>query len=221
MVFSEVIERAIELASEWHDETYRKSRWRDPAFPPPAGQALSRIPVIAHLTAVAMTVQRAGWDEEVVAAAFLHDVLEDRNRFGDHMAETSLRILVGDAVTEHVLGVTEPQFDDDGEPLPWRYRKETYLQQLRQASDGSIAISLADKKHNAWTMSRGLEVGFDIFKPAPGRRALSAGPAEQFWFYDAVRRLSEARTDARLAPLREELAAEIETFARLAGLRGT
>jgi hypothetical protein len=37
----------------------------------------------------------------------LHDVLEDRNRFGDHMAEATLRTLMGQAVAERVLGVVQ------------------------------------------------------------------------------------------------------------------
>jgi (p)ppGpp synthase/HD superfamily hydrolase len=219
MHFSELVERAIELAAEWHDQTYRKSRWRESAFEAPAGVGPARVPVIAHVTAVALTVQRAGWDDATVAAAFLHDILEDRNRYGDHLNEQSLRTLVGDEVTDRVLGVTEPQFGEDGEPLPWRFRKDTYLERLQQAAGESVAISLADKLHNAWTMSRGLEAGFDIFRPAAGRRALSAGPAEQLWFYNAVLAIADRRGDSRLATMRSELAAEVDRFARLAGLR--
>ena len=32
ILFSPLVEQAIELAAQWHDSTYRKSRWRDPAF---------------------------------------------------------------------------------------------------------------------------------------------------------------------------------------------
>jgi len=218
-LFSPIVERAIELAAEWHDRTYRKSRWRDEPFaaPEPAGPA--RIPVMAHLTAVALTVQRAGWDDETVAAAFLHDVLEDRNRFGDHMGKDSLRTLVGDAIVDRVLGVTEPKFGSDGRPLAWRVRKETYLRTLGSASLESVAISLADKLHNAWTMASSLEAGFDIFTSADGRKALSAGPVDQVWFFSAVRTVSESHDDDRLKPMRAELDAEIDRFARLAGVR--
>ena len=58
----------MELAAQWHDGTYRKSQWRDAAFEIPDGAVL-RVPVMVHVTAVALTLQRAGWDDETVAAA--------------------------------------------------------------------------------------------------------------------------------------------------------
>jgi (p)ppGpp synthase/HD superfamily hydrolase len=212
--FSALIERAIELSAEWHDQTYRKSRWRD-AVVVPESYGAAGVPIVAHLAAVAMTVARAGWDEAVVAAAFLHDVLEDRNRFGDHMAEETLIALVGEEVTHYVIGVTEPQFDDLGKPLPWRTRKDTYLDTLAEASDESVAISLADKMHNAWSMVRSLEAGVDIFTRGENRRPLSAGPVEQSWFYRQVIDLSTERKDARLDGLRAQLVAEVGRFEEL------
>lgn len=218
MLFSPLVERAIELAAEWHDRTYRKSRWREAPYAAPAEAAPLRIPVMAHLAAVALTVQRAGWDDGTVAAAFLHDALEDRNRFGDHLAEADLVRLVGEEVTSRVRSVTEPQFDAEGGRLPWRLRKETYLERLREGGDESMAISLADKLHNAWTMRQGLESGRDIFVSAPGQQALSAGPEEQVWFFRAVLAASENFGDSRLAPMREALAEEVVRFETALGL---
>ena len=142
LLFSPLVERAIELAAEWHDRTYRKSRWREHPYDPPP-EAVLRIPVMAHLTAVALTVQRAGWDDETVAAAFLHDALEDDNQFAHTMTYAGLAALVGEAVAERVRGVTEPKRDPEGRPLPWRVRKETYLESLRAASAEAVAVSLA------------------------------------------------------------------------------
>jgi (p)ppGpp synthase/HD superfamily hydrolase len=218
-LFSPLVERAIELAAEWHDRTYRKSRWRQHPFDPPEETAL-RIPVMAHLTAVALTVQRAGWDDETVAAAFLHDVLEDENQFEDAMTVRSLSILVGEAVAERVLGVTEPQRGEDGAHLPWRVRKEAYIRSLRAASAEAAAISLADKLHNAWTMNQALAEGIDIFSDDLPRRGLSAGPAEQRWFFRAVLEASEAHDDPRLVPMRARLREEIERFGRLVSRDG-
>lgn len=218
-LFSPLVERAIELAAEWHDRTYRKSRWRQHPFEPPE-EAVLRIPVMAHLTAVALTVQRAGWDDETVAAAFLHDVLEDENQFEDAMTVRSLTILVGEAVAERVLGVTEPQRDEDGAYLPWQVRKEAYAESLRAASAEAAAISLADKLHNAWTMNQALAQGIDIFSDDPPRRGLSAGPAEQRWFFRAVLDASDVHDDARLVPMRARLREEVERFVRLTAIEG-
>lgn len=218
-LFSPLVERAIELSAEWHDQTYRKSRWREYVYDPPPEVAL-HIPVMAHVTAVALTVQRAGWDDETVAAAFLHDVIEDRNRFRDTLPPERLAALVGEEVLVLVQAVTEPKRDEHGAALPWRVRKEAYVEQLRGAPPGAIAISLADKLHNAWTMNQALAAGVDIFADGPGRRALTAGPADQRWFFDAVLAASDPFPDERLEPMRERLRDELRRFARLTGDEG-
>ena len=220
-LFSPLVEQAIELAAEWHEGTYRKSRWRGAPFVAPEGTVL-RIPAMAHATAVALTVQRAGWEDEVVAGAFLHDVLEDANRFDQAMRRADLEGLVGEEVVRLVAAVTEPKRDDDGAFLPWIVRKEAYLERLAAGPPGSAAISLADKLHNAYTMNGGLEAGIDIFSseegPGRSRRGLSAGPEAQRCFFEAVLEATERHDDARLVPMRARLRREVERFAALAGL---
>jgi (p)ppGpp synthase/HD superfamily hydrolase len=213
-LFNPLIERAIELSAEWHEGTYRKSRWRDEPFEPPP-DVLLHIPVMAHVTAVAFTVQRAGWEDEVVAAAFLHDVLEDGNRFRQGMPAGQLAALVGEDVTALVAAVTEPKRDAAGNPLPWRVRKDAYLEALAAGPPGAAAISLADKLHNAWTMNESFAAGIDVFTAAPGRRALSAGPERQRWFFHAVLAATRRHDDPRLAPMRARLEEEVARFERL------
>ncbi len=217
ILFSPLIEQAIELAAQWHDSTYRKSRWRDPAFDLPE-EAVLRVPAMAHVTAVALTVQRAGWDDETVAAAFLHDVLEDFNRFGQTLLHEQLLRQMGEAVTALVDIVSEQKFDDEGQWRSWRDRKEGYLAQLRSGAPRAAAISLADKLHNLWSMNEGLLRGLDIFNDGPNHRGLSAGPEEQFWFYNAVISASLEYSDPRLEPMRARLAQEIDRFRAVAGL---
>ncbi|MFQ5569096.1 MAG: HD domain-containing protein [Rhodothermales bacterium] len=212
-LFSPLIEQAVELAALWHDGTYRKSLWRDPAFETSESHVL-RVPVLAHVTAVALTVQRAGWDDETVAAAFLHDVLEDANRFGQTFRREHMKKQFGEHVTQLVQNVTERKLDPEGRYRSWRDRKEGYLAQLRNGSPEAMAISLADKLHNLWTMNEALARGIDVFSPGVNRRPLSAGPLEQRWFHQAVVGVSEAHADARLVPMRARLIREIERFER-------
>ncbi len=211
-----LLERAIELAAEWHEGTYRKGRWRSEPFDPPP-EVLLRVPVMAHVTAVALAVQRAGWPDEAVAAAFLHDVLEDRNRFGDAMPREMLTAEVGEAVARLVDVVSEPKRDAAGVPLRWRDRKDAYLVQIEQGPDEAVAISLADKLHNAWTMNESMAAGVDLFTDAPGRRALSEGPTAQVWFFRSVLAVTSVREDRRLAPLRAQLGQEVARFEVLVG----
>ncbi|CAN5589815.1 HD domain-containing protein [soil metagenome] len=213
--FSPLLEEAIELSAQWHDGTYRKNRWRDTPFDPPI-EVVLRIPVMAHVTAVAMTVQRAGWEDTVVAAAFLHDVLEDPNRYGSRLRTERLSQLMGEEVTALVEAVSEPRADDDGRHLSWQERKDAYLARLAAAPDGAVAISFADKVHNLWTMNRSLKAGVNIFENGPGRKGLSAGPERQQWFFSSVFKLADARTDERLSHLRHDLSTELQRFERLA-----
>jgi len=215
-VFSSLVEHAIELAAQWHDGVYRKSCWRDPAFEVPEGEAV-QVPVMAHVTAVAAIVQRAGWDDATVAAAYLHDVIEDMNQHGQHLRREALRTSLGVKVTAIVDGVTENKYDSEGNVRPWRARKEDYVTQLRTGRPEAMAISLADKLHNLWTMNQGLEQGDDIFSHGPNRRGLSAGPEQQQWFHRAVLEAASAHQDERLIPLRARLEREIERFEAVSG----
>jgi len=216
LLLSPLVEEAIELAAEWHEGTYRKSRWRDAPFEAPP-EVILQIPVMAHVTTVALVVLRAGWGDEVVAAAFLHDVLEDRNRFGGAMPREVLAARVGEDVVALVSVVSEPKRDAAGAPLPWRARKETYLAQLAVGPPEAAAISLADKLHNAYAMSEALAQGIDIFTSEGTRRGLSAGPAAQRWFFEGVLAAAAHHDDARLVPMRTALEAEVARFVRLSG----
>lgn len=210
-VFSPLIEQAIELAAQWHDGTYRKRSWRDPAFEVPS-ESTVQVPVMAHVTAVAMTVQRAGWGEATVAAAYVHDVIEDANRHGQHLRREQLRGALGKEVAAIVDGVTEQKYDAAGKVRSWRARKQDYVEQVRTGRVESMAISLADKLHNLWTMNQGLAGGDDIFSRRPNRRGFNAGPEQQLWFHRAVMEASTHHVDARLNPVRERLQQEIEQF---------
>lgn len=213
-MLSDLVDRAIELAAEWHDGTYRKGRWRPRPFAPPPGEH-SRVPAMAHVTAVALMVQRAGWEEEVVAAAFLHDVLEDPNRFGQRMTPEALAAHVGPRVVVLVQAVSEPM-PSEGRALPWRFRKEGYLRHLRAGPPEAAAIALADKAHNAYVMTGALEAGLDIFRSGEGRQALSAGPEAQRWFLEAALEATAHHDDPRLEPMRARLREHVTRFAAAA-----
>lgn len=214
-LFNPLLERAIELASQWHGGTYRKGRWREPAFEVPGEEAV-RVPVIAHCTAVALIVQRAGWSDETVAAAFLHDTVEDANRHGEALRYEQLVEHMGERVAELVMHVTEDKWDEEGNRRSWNERKERYLRHLmEEAPDDAVAISLADKLHNLWTMNQSLDRGIDIFSDGPGRKGLSAGPERQAAFYARMLELAHARDDEQLHSLAVRLEREVERFRQL------
>ena len=215
--FSPLLERAVELAAEWHDGTYRKGRWRPALFALP-GDTPVQVPMMAHLVAVAMTVLRAGFDDETVAAALLHDSVEDANRAGERMREDAITSAVGARAAALVMDVTEPKLDQSGTPMRWQERKEVYVAHLRTAPLEAAAISLADKLHNLWTTNESIAAGIDVFRSTPERRGLSAGPAQQRWYYAAVLDATAHHTDARVAALHTAVSAQLARFEQLVGL---
>lgn len=212
-MFSPLLDAAAELAAQWHDGTYRKGRWR-PIFPGLDG----RIPLVAHVSAVALAVARAGFDDATVAAALLHDALEDPHASGLRLDPAALEAATNARVRALVEAVTEPKLGPDGQPMRWQDRKDAYLRTLAAAPVEAAAISLADKQHNLWTMNETLAAGLDVFQSEPGRIGLSAGPAQQRWYVDAVLAATEHHDDPRLDGLRAAVRAELARFERLTGL---
>jgi (p)ppGpp synthase/HD superfamily hydrolase len=205
-LFHPLIEHAIELSAQWHDGTYRKGAWREPAFEVPEGHDI-QVPVMAHLAAVASIVRRAGWPPEVVAAAYLHDTIEDMNAHGQRLRRKQLRDAMGPQVAQLVARVSEQKLNADGSLRAWRDRKEDYIAGLKDGPVEAVAISLADKIHNLWSMNQSLASGDDIFA------VLSAGPSEQLWYHKTVLDASHRHTDPRLTPMRTRLQTELDRFA--------
>ncbi|GAB5536184.1 MAG: HD domain-containing protein [Rubricoccaceae bacterium] len=207
--FSPLVEEAIELAAEWHEGTYRKGRWREPMCPPPDA-SIARVPTMAHVTTVAMTVARAGWGDEAIAAAFLHDALEDADRWTRDLSRDVLASRVGEEVVRIIEAVSEPQRDAEGNRLRWRVRKEAYIASLTAGPPEVAAVALADKLHNAYSIASSIESGVDVFTSAPGRQALSSDGAAQLWFLNAALAATKHHHDPRLEPMREAVQHQIE-----------
>ena len=102
------------------------------------------MPYIDHPVAVAELLDEHGFGEEVLAAALLHDVVEDseisieevRERFGEPVAR-----LVG-ALT------------DDEAIEPYERRKEEHRRRVAEAGPNAMAIYAADKLTNVRTLRR-------------------------------------------------------------------
>jgi myo-inositol-1(or 4)-monophosphatase len=133
MTYSYKIEQAIRACSVLHKNQVRKG---DMPFP-----------VMTHLVSVAMIVSDFTDDEDVVAAALLHDTVEDTDYTFEELQED-----FGGNVRDIVAGVTEPQKCDDGTKIPWISQKKAYAEQLKKAPDGSLLVCAADKIHNMRTI---------------------------------------------------------------------
>jgi len=125
--YSAVIQKALVWASQRHTEP-RKG---------------TDIPYITHPAHVAIILARQGFDESVLAAAILHDLLEDT---GTTPGEINREF--GDEIAAMVQELSEPQFPDRPRKETWALRKETKLRMLQEASPGALAIVAADRVHN-------------------------------------------------------------------------
>ncbi|HEX3239051.1 MAG TPA: HD domain-containing protein [Solirubrobacterales bacterium] len=96
------------------------------------------IPYIQHPIAVAELLAAHGWTDEVLAAALLHDVVEDSDK---DVAE--LRQQFGDPIA----GLVEALSDDES-ISDWTERKAEHRGRVGEGGEEALAIYAADKLTN-------------------------------------------------------------------------
>ena len=116
-------------------------------------------PYIVHpMEAMAIAATMSS-DQEVLAAAALHDVVEDTGVTLDE-----LRAQFG----ERVAALVDTESDRLGEGLDWMARKEDSLQRLKQASRDEKIVAMGDKLSNMRAIARDYtskgEVFWDLFR---------------------------------------------------------
>jgi (p)ppGpp synthase/HD superfamily hydrolase len=132
-------------------------------------------PYISHLLAVAAIALENGADEDQAIAALLHDAVEDQG--GLAQLET-IRARYGDDVAAMVADCTDAHEDPKPE---WRPRKEAYIASLADKPARSLAVSLADKTHNASAINADLRgVGAAVWD------RFTAKKHETLWYYRAL-----------------------------------
>ena len=183
-LFSPLIERARRVAARSHRNHHRKAR---------------DLPYITHLAGVALILHRAGFDDDnLIAAALLHDALEDTDYSLDELREE-----FPPAVVECVATATEQKQDSRGRKRSWRDRKAEHLEQVGTGSRAARTLVLADKLHNLGTMLYDIESGEELWS------RFGAPPEELFRYYREMTTRA-ARDDAELAPLADSCRAFIE-----------
>ncbi len=127
-------------------------------------------PYIVHPVMVARMLDTAGFPEIVVAAALVHDVLEDTA-----VTEDMLRTALGDAVVAIVCAVSEEK------ELPWEARKQKYIERVVASGEAGMAVSVADKIHNAESLLfAATTMGPDVWS------VFNRGKAQKMWFEESL-----------------------------------
>jgi len=133
------------------------------------------IPYFEHVVAVAMILDRAGFEEDVVIAGLLHDVVEDTEASFDDVAAR-----FGPTVAAMVGDCSEVKLDAEGRKRPWIDRKRDHLAVVCAAGVRSRAIILADKLHNLTS----IEV--DLAEGRPVWDHFNADRTSVLWYYEAT-----------------------------------
>jgi guanosine-3',5'-bis(diphosphate) 3'-pyrophosphohydrolase len=120
-----LILKAAQFAAEQHRDQRRKD--------------IHASPYIIHPISVALAISQIGGvdDPEILAAALLHDTLEDTDTKPEE-----LEAKFGKKVCEYVLDVT------DDKTLPKDERKRRQIEHAKKISKGAALIKLGDKISN-------------------------------------------------------------------------
>jgi (p)ppGpp synthase/HD superfamily hydrolase len=129
---SELIGKALEMAEKAHAGQTRNGS---------GGMAY-----IHHPVAVAELLAQHGFDESTVAAALLHDVVED-----SEMSIEDIAAAFGQRVADLVAALTE-----DKSIEPFERRKEAHRRHVAEVGGDSLAIYAADKLSNIRVLRRAL-----------------------------------------------------------------
>ena len=167
----ELVSEAIAFAVKAHDGMRRKK---------------SDSPYILHPMEAAVIVGTMTDDQHLIAAAALHDVVEDA---GITMEEIGERF--GSRVRELVESETENKREDTPPEETWRIRKEESLTVLKNTDDiGVLMVWMGDKLANMRAIYRDFKVEGHAMWQRFNQKDVSA----QAWYYrsiaDLTRRLS-------------------------------
>ena len=168
----ELVSEAIAFAVKAHDGMRRKK---------------SEVPYILHPMEAAVIVGTMSDDQNLIAAAALHDVVEDA---GISIEEIEKKF--GVRVRELVASETEDKRADLPPTDTWRIRKEESLAVLKNTNDiGVLMVWLGDKLANMRSLYRDWKVEGD----AMWQRFNQKDVREQAWYYSSIVKLTERLSD--------------------------
>ena len=164
----ELVSEAVAFAVKAHDGMRRKK---------------SEAPYILHPMEAAVIVGTMTDDQNLIAAAALHDVVEDADITIEEIEER-----FGKRVRELVQSETEDKRTDLPPAATWRIRKEESLDVLKNTEDvGVLMVWLGDKLANMRAIYRDFKVeGVQMWQ-----RFNQKDVNQQAWYYRSFAALTE------------------------------
>ena len=168
----ELVSEAIAFAVKAHDGMRRKK---------------SEAPYILHPMEAAVIVGTMTDDQNLIAAAALHEVVEDANITIEEIEEK-----FGKRVRELVESETEDKRADLPPEDTWHIRKEESLALLKNTDDIAVLIVwLGDKLANMRAIYR----DFKVEGTSMWQRFNQKDVNEQAWYYRSIATLTERLSD--------------------------
>ena len=168
----ELVSQAIIFAAKAHDGMRRK---KSPA------------PYILHPMEAATIVGSMTDDQELIAAAALHDVVEDAGIAIEQIEEN-----FGKRVRELVQSETEDKRADLPPAETWRIRKEESLTVLKNTDDlGVLMVWMGDKLANMRSLYRTYTLEGDAMWQSFNKKDKN----EQAWYYRSIAEYTKRLAD--------------------------
>lgn len=162
MFMDQIVDKAIVFATMMHSGTVRKG---------------TQIPYIMHPMEAAAIVSSMTEDKEIIAAALLHDVLEDTG-----CPYEQLEAQFGSRIASLVDQESENKREDQPAENTWHIRKEETLNHLATLHLDAKMIALGDKLANI----RAIKRDFDALGDKLWERFNQKEPNEHAWYYGRI-----------------------------------
>ena len=154
-----LLDKAIVFATKAHEGQLRKG---------------TDIPYILHPLEAASIVATMTTDDEILAGAVLHDVVEDTNTTIEQICD-----LFGERVAEFVDFESEDKRKDLPASITWTIRKHENIRRLRNAPVDALMITLGDELSNV----RAIKRDFDALGDEIWQRFSQKDKKEHYWYY--------------------------------------
>jgi len=126
-------------------------------------------PFVVHPIGVALRISQYTSDPIIIAAALLHDTVEDTQ-----LTNEEIKTEFGDEVAKITAELTEPS----REVMSWKERKEYYLNHIGGASLAARMISCTDKIDNLESLIEAYD--------KQGTKMWDNFNSKNLWFYESV-----------------------------------
>ena len=157
-----LLDKAITFATSVHEGQLRKG---------------TNIPYILHPLEAASIVGTMTTDDEIIAAAVLHDVVEDTDTTIEQVHE-----LFGKRVAKLVTSESEDKRENLSAQSTWKIRKQETLNHLKTAPVDVKMITLGDKLSNIRAIHRDYnKLGEKLWE-----RFNQKDKNEHYWYYQSI-----------------------------------